>query len=150
MITIIWSLIAFLSIIATKAFNPVKLTCILLLISSAMFLCISLTQGITWFPIVFFILFVGGILVIFIILSSAIPNEKASKFKMKLVALASFSFMLGSPAVYRFPAITLSKWALLDSQIAIVITLALLIYFFSFLKIVRTKKAPIRKINCYR
>lgn len=150
MITIVWSLIAFLSVTATRAFNPVKLTCILLLLSSAMFLCISLTQGPTWFPIIFFILFVGGILVMFIILSSTIPNEKASKFKIKLMAFTIFSFILRRTPAYRFPLITQSKWAFLDSQIAVIITLIILVYFFSFLKIVSTKKTPMRKLNCYK
>lgn len=59
--------------------NPVNLSINLIILRTCLIFEIYVMKRERWFPILFYILFLGGILVIFLILSSVSPNEKPKK-----------------------------------------------------------------------
>ena len=79
--------------------NLLKLSLTLLMVSSLIFFRIALICGSTWMPTIFFLLFMGGILVLFILISSILPNERMNKSYLSKSVL-----MVGT------------VWVFLDSQ----------------------------------
>lgn len=135
-------------IVLTK--NPVKMRIILLIIRILIFYTISFQSGIVWFPILFSLLFMGGILMMFIILSSVLPNEKRTKINMLPIAM---TFML---------IFNINREKILDSRIRLKITkrflrsnfrfyflvLILILYFFSTITMLCKVEMPIRSVSC--
>lgn len=132
--------------------NPVKIRVSLLIWSALIFSYIVVTGGSTWFPLILTLLFTGGILVIFIILSTFDPNTKAGKVKdassLKIViAGAICSIMLPQRGV---------EWELQESAkiffreavTSVVLTALILTYFSVFLNLIRKEKTSIKIFNC--
>lgn len=73
-----------ISTIITINKNPVKIRILLLIIVTILRIFIYKISRRRWFPLIFYMLFLGGILVMFLILSTIIPNEKIKKSKVKI------------------------------------------------------------------
>lgn len=149
-IKILLTLVISRMILATK--NPVKIRTILVGLRIILFTIMTIYSGNTWFPLIFHLLFSGGILMIFIILSSIIPNEKTKKIKIKLLTtiiliIRYFNLRKRNIKISRFQEIKI----FLNNRINInfIITL-IIIYFITFLFILRKENLPIRTIKCYK
>lgn len=144
MITQLKAAIALRASLGMFALNPVKLTIILMIYSSIITLRLWHMTAATWFPLIFYILFIGGILIMFIILSSGIPNEKAMKLKIELLLVTAIAtirtFFPRSTTV----DIATAKRELMTQHSFTLLAAILVLYFFFFLKIVSRKKYPAR------
>lgn len=146
MITQLKASIAFRAALRIYTLNPVKLTMVLLIYSSLVTLHLWHLSATTWFPLIFYILFIGGILIIFMILSSGIPNEKVMKLKIEIfliAAIAASRLMLPGSTMGNA---TLTKGELITNHSFALIATIIILYFFFFLKIVRGKKSPTRNL----
>lgn len=142
-----------LSIITTSAVgiaaitsrNPLKISVWLILIRSIVFYVSHLIMGITWIPIILFLLFIGGILIIFIILSSLIPNEKSKKAKFIIIPMIIF-FVCGitltkvSNSIINYEL----KWSIVRRINIIRLIIIVLIYFLRFIYIISVENIQIR------
>lgn len=130
--------------------NPVKIRILLLAVSIILFTLIFLIRGRTWFPTLFALLFMGGILIIFIILSSILPNEKRTKIKILyriIILRAGVAFF-----VQKFRELNNSfrnTKRFLSSRFAFYfIILILILYFFSVISILSKEEIPMRIVLC--
>lgn len=108
--------------------------------------------SIIWYPLLYFLIFIGGILLIFIILSSILPNEKN---KISIKSLIKFAFFL--PIIFllliKKESIILrvrikTTKAILDSRRrSLFLILAMLIYFFGAIILISEEEAPIRRVE---
>lgn len=155
MINIIISIIIILNLIVlsyTK--NPIKTRFFILTLSSISFLLIKLETRNTWFPLLFFLLFNGGILLIFIILSSIIPNEKSIKIKtLKLLTLISITIILYTISIkiqtQKSNFNQIKRFLTSTIRISLIIVLILL-YFFNTARIIKIEESPIRSLLCWK
>ena len=132
--------------------NPIKSRFLILLATSLIFLTIKLRISDTWYPIIFFLLFTGGILIIFIILSSVLPNEKTKKIKIRKLFIITIIIVV--ILNYR-KKINIARnlkeiKRFLNSRINFIFILALiLIYFFYSINLNTTEEYSIRSFQCY-
>lgn len=133
--------------------NPIKTRFIILSSSALIFLLVKTKTGQTWIPLIFFILFIGGILIVFIILSSILPNEKSIKIK-----IPKTFFLILITSIILEPIIITEKTNLspeIKRFISTGYTLALiirviLIYFFGSISINKNEDQSIRSIICWK
>lgn len=84
MITILKALFIILLMKLITCNNPVKIRLMLTTISFIIIVIIKEMSGMSWIPLILSMLFTGGILIMFIILSSITPNEPIKKNKKRL------------------------------------------------------------------
>lgn len=130
--------------------NPVKVRITLLIVRIAIFLSLIIKRGESWFPILFSMLFIGGILIIFIILSSISPNEKSIKLlflSIPVIILIILTFqenkILENREIHKFPKRFLDS----RSRFSFII-LILILYFFSAIIILSKVETPMRRVLC--
>lgn len=142
-----------ITIAARKIKNPIKLRVALILYRAIIFLIIIIKTGAKWFPILYFLLFIGGILIIFIVLSSIIPNEKPGKSKITYPAVFTF-FVLGRIFYNNIPFIIQSteriKTLLSTSIIIPILRIIIILYFFLSIEMLKRVKLPIRTVSCQK
>lgn len=138
------------NLIKTK--NPIKIRIFLTLIRIALFSFLSLNKGSCWISIIFYILFIGGILVIFIILSSLSPNESSLKIKTSRTILIILALMkIQAIKMQPIEIIqALIKNSLRNWPIIIIVRSLIIIFFFSFLMILSREKTSIRSTICHK
>lgn len=132
--------------------NPIKTRFLILRIRFLMFISLKLQKGEVWFPLIFFLLFTGGILIIFMILSSISPNEKSYKMKIPKIAIIVIILLSTIPRVKEFPRrtnISQTKRILTSGIFYQIITIVILLYFFRSININKREGYSIRSFQCY-
>ena len=144
--TILWVLTFYLAI---KAANPVKMAILLILIRAFTFLLLGIHTSSVWFSIIFLMLFTGGILIMFMILSSILPNEKAIKSKSPATIILIFSALIPLTNPYGLDTLAPSTKWFLASGSTLVGTVALVSrYFLAFVYILSKRNSPLRSDSC--
>lgn len=151
MITSISTMITIVMIttMASGSSNPVKIRIVLTILSSGIFLKIKM-NGNSWYPILFFLIFIGGILIMFIILSSVLPNEK-SEIKKKVMETIILVLLAGMfDMTWEMRSQTGGRKAFLQSSNSFFfLTAVIVLYFFLSIKIVSEEEITLRSILCY-
>lgn len=145
-------ILIFLSLakLAVRSVNPVKMRITLIIIARILIGKLYLLKGIAWFSCIIYLLFVGGILMMFIILSSLMPNQKPKKIK-------KFSLFIKTiiSALILFWPPEHQRWGLnlmwqLRNNVAIGLALALVsAYFFFFIFLISKRKSSIKSTQCF-
>lgn len=146
MITLIKILIIWL--VATRySGRPVKLIINLLKVCLLISYFLIEARTVSWFPLIYLILIAGGVLIIFIILSSLIPNIPMRKTKIRtlLVAIVIAYPWAQIEAEVTMPSLT--AW-FEESVVIAGTTLIMLYYFFAFVKLVGRGNIPLRSCVC--
>lgn len=132
--------------------NPIKTRFYILISARIIFLLLKLNTGSTWMPLIFFILFAGGILVIFIILASVLPNEKIFKLKFNKVRVTMLILiLLLTQRNNKYLTISRSQiksFLTCSLNITLIITL-ILIYFFYSINLNTKEEYSIRSLQCW-
>lgn len=139
--------------ILIKNKRPLKLRFIILLLTNIIFIKLTFNSGRSWIPLLFIILFTGGILLIFIILSSIIPNQKSKKFKpkIKIIIFIIINIALREKLIRKETEILNQIKSFLTSGINIIwITTVILIYFLRSIIYINTEETPLRTIQCWK
>lgn len=145
------SILTIFLIIASKSANPVKTSLAILGVRVFIFLQMRILSGTSWVPVLMVLLFMGGIIIMFIILSSVLPNEKRIKVKnywvfapILAIAVIGWNWERGvnpSPRRYkRFLSSGNNFW---------IIIILIITYFISGLRVLRTEDTPMRTLYCY-
>lgn len=147
-LTFISSLRVILIVTLNYNTNPLRISIKLVIITLLLFTSITI-QSSRWYPIIIIILILGGILVIFTILSSLIPNEKINKEKKKIIILRLrviyFSMI---PKISTTNVYKMNKSYLEETPIFIITIIFMLFYFFRFISIISQQEVPIRQFEC--
>nr|YP_009228542.1 NADH dehydrogenase subunit 6 [Phyllocoptes taishanensis]ALK03805.1 NADH dehydrogenase subunit 6 [Phyllocoptes taishanensis] len=125
--------------------GPMKLAVNLLIMSVLLMTLLSMKMGLSWLSLVYVMLFTGGILMMFMILSSFLPNEKSTKLNVSTLALA-IPFMVSIQNLDPSDILptTTMKWVLEASSTSISLMAIMLLYFVAFLENVSSDKLPMR------
>lgn len=140
-----------LMLIISNSKNPIKIRLLILLSVSIIFSVLRTNTGNVWFPLLFFVLFTGGILIIFIILSSILPNEKALKRKMPkilIIWIIVWSLIERKKEIFFPRDHNIIKGTLTSGIIFPFITLTILIYFFRSIRFNNREEYSIRSFQC--
>lgn len=134
----------------TKETRPVKLSISLVIIRGIIMLLLNALRGESWFPIIFYLLFIGGIIIIFIILSSVRPNEKMPKLKNYI----TFAIILSTISTLSYRnqntcASNILKEVLIRNHNVLSLTALVLVYFLAFIYLISKNKIPLRSTMCY-
>lgn len=130
--------------------NPIKARFFILTAAGAILFITRSNTGIVWIPLIFFILFTGGILIIFIILSSVLPNEKTIKIKYSKVFTA-ITIILIWPLRKNLETNLISRRVkrFISSGINLIFIMrVIIIYFFISININSIERTSIRSIQC--
>lgn len=132
--------------------NPIKIARGLLAARVFMAMTIQITLGIRWMPIIYILLFTGGILITFIILSSLIPNEK---FSIKIIspALILTATILTYGQKHKSTQIEppiLIKWTAERHYTSLFVIALVLAYFLAFLNVTYSDKTPLQSRTCQK
>lgn len=132
-----------------KSQNPVKTSINVIVIAFLTLLFLRVKTTNRWLRLIFLLLFLGGILIIFIILSSLSPNENSKKMKFYKIIfmLAIFTFINNPISVSTETKLRLKRF-LRERFNMIIIIFLILFYFFTFINITSLSKFPIRTIMC--
>lgn len=132
--------------------NPVKIAVTILFFSTTVFNLMGIQIGSNWIRIILFLIFTGGILITFIVLSSLMPNISFTtslsnkRFYIIFIILAvliTFNYRINSTRLRSIKEINLIAGNLFF------FTTLILGYFFGFLWVVRSLKGSIRTlIHC--
>lgn len=133
-----------------KNINPMKARVTILFMRTLIFSLIFATKGSCWVPIIFYLLFMGGILMMFMILSSLAPNEQSKKMKVSLLRLALiFTIISIEQEMTRESTQLIIKQRVIRAPVIILRTFIIIIYFFSFLAILSEQKICMRSTICH-
>ena len=147
MMRILICLITLLILQSSLSKRPMKLRVMLMMIRRIIFTYIRLKTGSTWFPLLIFLIFIGGILIIFIILCAVIPNEKRKKEITRIysIILCTLIFSLrGGPQPTRTSTQGNIKRVLFRGGFFTIILILITIYFLVAITILKTIKNPLR------
>lgn len=137
---------------AARTFNPLMLALILFLATISAIALAVLRTGIVWFPIIVIILFLGGVLVTFIILCSLTPNEKFNT-KIKSGLILALVYVLYPISARRTqgiePSISIKSF-IDDAPIFATALFLMSLYFLRFNKVLGRREGPIRTLWCSR
>lgn len=145
MIEFFSSLIVIFSFFLLFCLNPVKMGFLLIFFRLLNFFVIFFSSGGSWFPLIFTLLFIGGVMVLFMVISSLFSNEKTDNYSFILI---SFAFLL-----IRFLMFSFCQFVVFGLENKIFITVGfnfsfmvslVLGYFFLFLFFISFEKASLR------
>lgn len=150
-ISSIFFLIIFFLFFLSGSTNPVKLIVRLLAIRRGVFWVAAVNKSRIWIRRVFLIIFIGGILIMFMILSSLLPNEKRLKNK-KTKSLAFIVFIaracnMATPRKERGLTQEIQLIFLSNGRFEILV-IVILVYFFCFIYMVTKENSRIRSLLC--
>lgn len=141
---------AFVTSILSNSLNPVKICMLIIILSISTFYMIFNMRGRAWFPMILLIIFVGGIIMMFIILSSTIPNINIKKGRLTLTILTIFFFIqISTTKRGATEVLNRSKWVFQSNHNISFMVLLILIFFFSFITIISKEKFPLRSVTCH-
>lgn len=136
---------------ATTSVNPVKIRIRILRISVLLFFSMAVSSGDSWIPLLLTILFMGGIIIMFMILSSILPNEKTIKNK-KISYLIIFAMFTSLSVFWKVGPMfgrTEIKSFLSSRANFCVLAILVLLYFFRRIGIIASEERPIRSLQCH-
>lgn len=136
---------------ALKSMNPIKVRISVLIARAIIFLIMRTITGTSWFPLVLIVLFIGGIIMIFIILSSILPNEKRLKRKFALVIILTSIILLTSRSwALTAERVSFNRKIYLSRRINFFVVMAIILfYFLARIRVLRSEKTPMRRVTCY-
>lgn len=148
-IIIIRFILAAMATYYIQTINPVKIRAILIATGVIIFNVIYFITRNLWFPIIIYLMFIGGILIIFILLSSILPNEKTYKnFKrIWLIIIFTLTFLLSTDDVFYTVVRRGIKTLMASSLIIFFIFLIITAYFLVVMTIVTHSRLPLRRAN---
>lgn len=145
MIRVFLFLILLCSFLLFCCLNPVKMGFLLVVFSLLNFIVIFFSSGSSWFPLIFSLLFIGGVIVLFIVISSLFPNEKTDNYFFFFIIFFLFLFIsLFSFFCHSFISTQEFKIFLFSGFNFIFMMALVLGYFFLFLFFVSFEKASLR------
>lgn len=148
MMTKIFYLLPLTIIWAIKSGNPLKTRVSILGARIIIFTYIQWVSRGVWIPTLMILLFIGGIIIIFIILSSIIPNEKSIKSKgASFILFLTTLFILVGPQRASKEAMPIeAKNFLIRGENFWVMTLIILIFFLASMRILSSEQTPMRTL----
>lgn len=152
MITLpILTITCFITLISiSKKENPISISIKLILVTINLFTIISISTRRVWFPLILIILLLGGILVIFTILSSLIPNEKIKKEKPSMIYCIFFRIPIIIKKSETTNIFKDNKTFIEERPTFIIILFIILFYFLRFVTIINKEDTPIRNFECLK
>lgn len=132
--------------------SPVKLALSLIVVRMMLFLEVYIFNSRVWMASIYIIIFVGGIIVMFMIMVSLLPNEK--NLKMGKLILISFLVVLPlSRGLLRDVQMEnclnhTSKVIFFSNERFETLIIVILLYFFSFLAILSKETSTLRSSVC--
>lgn len=136
-------------VILKKIINPIKIGMVILIAGAIILILVASDTGNVWTSSIIFLLYLGGILVVFIVISSVAPNEKPKKVKRLLVItflLASIFLRISNKETLE-SLVSQSKARVSSGALILAIILLMSSYFFIFLSVVREGKTSIRTFD---
>lgn len=144
-------LLGIFTTMASKSSNPVKTRVAILALRITIFFQMRATTGASWIPILITILFIGGIIIMFIILSAVLPNEKRMRVKSFFVltlALTITTLEFGWGVTGRVRAEKYKRFLISGVNFWAMIIL-ILTYFIARMSSLNSEETPIRTLYCY-
>lgn len=131
--------------------RPVKLRILMIFIRIYLFLTVIKRTGNVWFPMMYTLLVVGGIVLMFIILSSVLPNRtiKKEKYKVRITfiwIMSCYVYSLQRRSIST--EIAIIKQVLSAHQNMVVMMTLIILYFLSFIYVLSRKKERIQAVVC--
>lgn len=145
-IIILWRI---LTITIIRTINPIKIRITLVFIRALSFQFIQTQISNSWISLIFILLFIGGILIIFMILSSLLPNEKSLKIKSIFICLFIIQLILIVSRITYQIIYTQIKWIIQSRASLEFIIILITIYFISFVYILSKNEQTIRSKLCH-
>lgn len=135
--------------------NPVFIRIRLVALIIMVFFSLLIGKGRVWLRSIFFIIFIGGILIMFITLISLMPREKAKKlknFKTSRIFLALLTMGAGLvPVASEIGFNQERKIGFLSNGRIEIIVILILVYFISFIQLISAQKSTLRSFDdCYK
>nr|AHF21623.1 NADH dehydrogenase subunit 6 [Argas sp. SpringbokSA-QMS95171] len=137
-----------ISIFFFMSLHPLTMLIMLILMTLNIVSIVYLTSKTAWTPMILILLILGGMLVLFIYITSVTPNKKFT-FKKQSILMVIPSLMLSTNMIY----LTFSKTNILlfnmdkNSFLLIFITIYLLTTLIAIMKLINSSTAPIRLSN---
>ena len=149
---------ALISVICFLNKRAIKLRVALFLLSTFLFYELSHTTRGVLIPIILYLMFMGGILITFMIISAITPSAKISKTKktagLRLSVIAAVALLIERPPLFNYKIsqeFFLYKTILVQLPLMLLIVLVLLVYFFSIISIISRRNRNLRTlIWCYK
>lgn len=151
MITVLMAIIILLIIVTFTEKNPIKIRFMLIIISLINFTNVTFSRSKRWISLIVLLIFLGGIIIMFIILSSRLPNEKTKKVELKSIVILTIiltSIIVRSNLNTNTINLETTKWFINRSHNTIAITLLITIYFWIFNSLINQKQRSIRTLMC--
>nr|YP_007026378.1 NADH dehydrogenase subunit 6 [Argas africolumbae]AFV32075.1 NADH dehydrogenase subunit 6 [Argas africolumbae]UYL27194.1 NADH dehydrogenase subunit 6 [Argas africolumbae] len=137
-----------ISIFFFMSLHPLTMLIMLILMTLNIITIVYLSTNTTWIPMILILLILGGMLVLFIYITSVTPNKKFS-FKKQSIFMVMPSLMFSTNMVY----LNFSQTSILlfnmdkNSFLLIFITIYLLITLIAIMKLINSSTAPLRLSN---
>nr|AIZ58437.1 NADH dehydrogenase subunit 6 [Argas africolumbae] len=137
-----------ISIFFFMSLHPLTMLIMLILMTLNIITIVYLSTKTTWIPMILILLILGGMLVLFIYITSVTPNKKFSFKKQSILMVMPF-LMFSTNMVY----LNFSQTSILlfnmdkNSFLLIFITIYLLITLIAIMKLINSSTAPIRLSN---
>lgn len=148
MITSLNIIITTLVLAISTSLNPIKIIYLLITLRILTTIILTIQIATSWAPIIIFLIFIGGILISFIIIASMLPNEKSIKIKFVQAIIIVAPFLLLINYTNNERIIFLIK-SILASTTNLVIFIPLIIcYFIVFIILISQTSAPLRTLEC--
>lgn len=150
MITLIMIAAISTAMIMFKEKNPIKIRFYLIILSSTNFTYSSLNRRNRWTRLIILIIFLGGIIMIFIILSSCLPNEKTKITTniMVYIALTAFIILnLSNSTISRQESIN-PKYFIISISNTLIVVMIITLYFVTFNQLISSSKTSMRSLTC--
>lgn len=151
MITILTRIIIFIAWAILQASNPIKTRFLIITLVGLILINLRIETRSAWFTMLFIMLFAGGILIMFMILSSILPNEKSgkTKFPKSTSVLILILILITRPKQTENLGEMSQAKRFLSSRVNLIIILAIIIlYFFKSIKLNGTENLSIRSLYC--
>lgn len=132
--------------------NPIKM-CILLLTGARLNATARIiSTGVSCISFILIIIFIGGIIIIFIILCSILPNQRGDESPRKITpntrVWLSLIILSRRLTFQRVNKNSIIKTFIERNQNIIMIVTIITIYFIAFNKTIRSRKTRIRRLYC--
>lgn len=150
MITLARTLALALTLNSLATLNPMKMIFTMAVLRTLIFIILNISIRVTWIALLLYMLFLGGILIRFIMVASLIPNEKSLNFKPRhflLVIMVAVTFLTSQQNVAE---IFYAKNILLRDLNIILMVRIILIYFLIFIEVITQTKRPLRTSYCHK
>ena len=150
MITILTTAI-YMAIIRTMFIKtPIKMCVFLALIITLLFTKFYMELDYSWFRLTMHLLFIGGILIIFMIVSSVIPNEKEKTTSKKFLITITITFIRGVYANSNIAVRSLHteiKMFIRRTTLLVLTLFVITTYFTAFLSFITKRATSLRSLE---